>query len=327
MAMWSFENFGFVRDIRTKIQGKYILDLYLTIAVTVLMLALTYTPVFSNSIFRAALAFPVTLFAPGYALVAAMFPRKKDMGGIARVTMSLGLSIIIVPLIGFGLNYTPLGVHLDPILACVTIFTIVCSGLAMWTRFSVPEEELFYPELIREVKTVLGNDKNRVDKAFTAAIVIALVLSAGLSTVLIFMPRQGEPFTEFYLLGPEHVTSGYPENMTIGEQQSVTMCVANHERREMTYDIVVRLEDNATASQLITEHLVLADNETWEKTAEIRPDRTGTRMKLDFSLYSDGDMDEPYQQCRLWVNVTDQLTSTTAKEGNTLKNTTTGALQ
>lgn len=312
MAMWSFENFGFVRDIRTKFQGRFILDLYLIIVITVLMLALTYTPIFNDSVFRAVLAFPVTLFVPGYVLVEALFPRKKEMGNIARMIMSFGLSLIIVPLIGMALNYTPWGVRLDPILACVTIFTIACSLLAVKRRFGIPQEELFYPDVINAARTLLKADKTRLDKSFTIAIVIALLISGGISTYLIFMPRQGEQFTEFYILGPEHTTSGYPDDLVIGGQQPVIVCIANHERRAVTYDMVVTLQDNNSTSSLITEHLVLEDNQTWEKTAMIKPDRTGDGMRLHFSLYADGNMAEPYQECRLWINVTEPRTNSTA---------------
>lgn len=316
MAMWSIENFGFVRSIRTKFQGKFILDLYLIILVSVLMIVLTYTPFFSDSIFRAALAFPVTLFAPGYAMVAAMFPRKKEMGNIARMTMSVALSIIIVPLIGMALNYTPLGVRLDPILVCVTVFTIACSLVAMRSRFKVPEDELHFPELLNTARALLWGDKGSVDKAFGIAIVVALLLSAGTISYLVLVPGQGDQYTEFYLLGPEHITSGYPSDFLPGSQQPVIICIANHEKREMTYDIHVQLKDNNTTTLLSTEHVVLGDNQTWEKTAQIKPDRMGSRMKLDFLLFADGNMAVPYQECRLWINVTDQPANTTTKVPN-----------
>ncbi|WP_424357785.1 DUF1616 domain-containing protein [Methanocella sp. MCL-LM] len=316
MAMWSIENFGFVRDIRTKFQGKFILDLYLIILLSVLMIVLTYTPYFSDSIFRAALAFPVTLFAPGYAMVAAMFPRKKEMGNIARMTMSVALSIIIVPLIGMVLNYTPLGVRLDPILVCVTVFTIACSLVAMRSRFKVQDDELYFPDILNTARALLWGDKSSVDKAFGMAIVVALLLSAGTISYLVLVPGQGDQYTEFYLLGPDHITSGYPSDFGPGSQQPVILCIANHEKRDMAYDIHIQLKDNNTTTVLSTEHVVLGDNQTLEKTAQIKPDRLGTRMKLDFLLYADGNMATPYQECRLWINVTDQPANTTPKVVN-----------
>ncbi|CAJ35713.1 DUF1616 domain-containing protein [Methanocella arvoryzae] len=317
MAMWSIENFGFVRDIRTKFRGKFILDLYLIILISVLMIVLTYTPFFSDSIFRAILAFPATLFAPGYAMVTAMFPRRSDMGNIARMTMSVTLSIIIVPLIGMALNYTFLGVHLDPILICVTIFTLACSALAIVSRFKVPADEMFYPDIPAAVKSLFWGDRSQIDKVLGIAIVAALLVSAGTVSYMVFMPGQVEQFTEFYLTGPEHNIGGYPSDFVLGEQLPVIVGIVNHEKREMTYDLQIQLVDNNTTTVLSTERVVLGDNQTWEKTAQIKPDRLGTRMKLDFLLYADGNTAIPYHQCRLWINVTDQRKNTTASAGNT----------
>ena len=38
--------------------------------------------------------------------------------------MSFGLSIAVVPLIGLGLNLTPWGIRLDPILISLAVFVI-----------------------------------------------------------------------------------------------------------------------------------------------------------------------------------------------------------
>ena len=55
------------------------------------------------------------LFLPGYSLIAALFPKKKDLDTIERLALSFGLSIAITPLIGLLLNYTPFGIRLTPI--------------------------------------------------------------------------------------------------------------------------------------------------------------------------------------------------------------------
>jgi uncharacterized membrane protein len=50
-----------------------------------------------------------------------LFPKNDDIDLIERMT----LSIVIVPLIGLGLNFTPWGIRLDPIVISVTLFTLV----------------------------------------------------------------------------------------------------------------------------------------------------------------------------------------------------------
>ena len=51
---------------------------------------------------RIPLGLLMVLFVPGYALIAALFPRKDDLDGIERLALSFGLSIAVVPLIGWG---------------------------------------------------------------------------------------------------------------------------------------------------------------------------------------------------------------------------------
>jgi uncharacterized membrane protein len=49
------------------------------------------------------------------------------------------------------------------------------------------------------------------------------------------VPREGESFTEFYLLGPGHQASGYPHNLTVDESAYVYVGIANHEHRQVHY--------------------------------------------------------------------------------------------
>ncbi|MGD0952643.1 MAG: DUF1616 domain-containing protein [Methanotrichaceae archaeon] len=75
------------------------------------------------------------LFLPGYALIAALFPRKDDIDSIERVALSFGLSIAVVPLIGLGLNYTPWGIRLVPVVISLCLFTVMMSVAAHLRRF------------------------------------------------------------------------------------------------------------------------------------------------------------------------------------------------
>jgi len=49
----------------------------------------------------------VLLFVPGYTLTCALFPKIEDLGRVARIALSFGLGIAVVPLICLALNYTP----------------------------------------------------------------------------------------------------------------------------------------------------------------------------------------------------------------------------
>jgi len=82
---------------------------------------------FPFNVLRIILGIPFLLFFPGYTLMAALFPQKEGINGTQRVALSFGLSIAIVPLIGFALNYTPWGIKLVPIMYTITSFILLCS--------------------------------------------------------------------------------------------------------------------------------------------------------------------------------------------------------
>lgn len=286
------------------------LDLKLIIGFTLATLVFIYAPLLNETIIRSALGLVMVLFVPGYALIAALFPNKKDIDGIERAALSFGLSIAVAPLIGLGLNYTPWGIRLDPIVVCLTVFTLACSLVANKRRHELNAEERFsidFEKAYKDVKGEIFADKTSLDKVLTVILVISIVLSICMVAYVIMVPKQGEKFTEFYILGPGGKADNYPTRYALGDQKPVIVGVVNHEYRNITYDLVVALNDSVTVSKLYSEQLTLEDNKTWEKKIDLKPDRAGTNMKMEFLLYADGNMTAPYRECHLWVNVTAPL--------------------
>ena len=77
------------------------------------------------------------LFIPGYVTVEALFPKGRELDGIERFALSVGLSLALVPLIGLLLNYTPWGIRLNPIIISLAAFTLLVGGLGVARRFRV----------------------------------------------------------------------------------------------------------------------------------------------------------------------------------------------
>src|SRR4030042_5765063 len=92
---------------------------------------------------RIVVGVPFVLLLPGYCLVAALYPRRDDLQGPERLALSFGLSIAVVPLIGLGLNYSPWGVRLDPLLAFVALFIVLLAAAAVVRRGLLPREQAF----------------------------------------------------------------------------------------------------------------------------------------------------------------------------------------
>ncbi|MGB9134412.1 MAG: DUF1616 domain-containing protein, partial [Candidatus Bathyarchaeia archaeon] len=78
------------------------------------------------------------LCLPGYTLIRALFPPtqpketpKAGLDTIERITLSLGMSLAIVPIVGMLLNYTPWGIRLTTIVLSLLSLTLVFATTAV----------------------------------------------------------------------------------------------------------------------------------------------------------------------------------------------------
>lgn len=246
---------------------------------------------------RVALGLPFVLFFPGYTLLAVLFPARDDLDVVERFVLSCGLSIAVVPLLGFMLNYTPWGIRLYPILLTLLLFTILFSGMAIYRRNKLSFEKRFMVSF--KVQTIKWGDFGRVDKILSAALVGAIILAAGSLHYVATIPKAGEQFTEFYMLGPGGKAEDYPWEMKTGEEREVTLGTVNHEYRPVTYTAEVRI-DGQVATRL--EPFQLSHEEKKEASVSFRVDDPHEKLKVEFLLFQDGASD-PYQSLHLWVKV------------------------
>jgi len=79
-------------------------------------------------------------FIPGYVTVEALFPKGRELDGIERWALSVGLSLALVPLIGLILNYTPWGIRLTPIMLSLALFTFGVAVVGLVKRFRLAVE-------------------------------------------------------------------------------------------------------------------------------------------------------------------------------------------
>ncbi|HEY3274470.1 MAG TPA: DUF1616 domain-containing protein [Methanocella sp.] len=287
------------------------LDLTIIIVYTLVTIASIYLPLVNETPIRSALGLGMVLFVPGYALIAALFPGRKDIDAIERTALSFGLSIAVTPLIGLALNFTPWGIRLDPIVVCLTIFTLICAAVANYRRHELNPEERFsvdFGKAYRDARAELfPQGEGRLDRTLTVILLLSIIASVAVLAFVIAVPKQGEKFTEFYILGPGGKADNYPEYFHLGDSKPVIVGIINHEYRNVTYDLVVALNDSNNITQLSSQRLELADNQTWQQTVPLVPDHTGTNMEIQFLLYADGNMTAPYRDLHLWVNVTKPL--------------------
>jgi uncharacterized membrane protein len=325
-------------------------DLYAVLgASTLLVLIILIFP--GLDVARIILGLPFILFFPGYVLICALYPGRKrffdsdgnevdppaddegdtdeeggygnvkgseikgkGLDGLERIALSLGLSIAITPLIGLILNYTydwapdTLGIRLVPILVSQYAFILIVGIVALVKRGKVPPEDRFAISL----DLSFPEDHTRTDKALTIGIVIMMVLSVGMLVYIIVVPRQGESFTEFYILGPNHKAEGYPRNLYIEESQFILIGIGNHEHRTMNYTLVMTIDGGArnntvdtfddvtiSRSRQPSMEISVEDDSTLELQCNFSILEEGS-YKLRFLLFHNG---KEYRDLHMWVKV------------------------
>ena len=327
-------------------------DLAAVLGLVALTNLAVFLPVVRETPLRIVLGLPLVLFLPGYALIAALFPEAgesptgpdvtddgpeaeggpvatlsdRGIDGIERVALSFGLSIAVVPLLGLVLNFTPWGIRLVPIMVAVSGFTISMTALAARRRRALPAEERFsvpYRQWLDAGRTELFEPDSRTDAILNVVLVCSVLLAAGSVAYAVTVPKEGESFSEFYLLTENEsgdlVADNYPTEFRRGESRQLTVGIGNQEHERTNYTVVVELQrveivDNETrvreANELRRFRPTLAHNETWHRQHTVTPELTGERLRLQYLLYR-GEPATPlnrsaaYRELHLWVNVTE----------------------
>ncbi|WP_372912399.1 DUF1616 domain-containing protein [Salinigranum sp.] len=302
---------------------------------TLLTAGVVFLPVVRDTPLRIVVGLPFVLFVPGYALVAALFPERgtdpaddatdgSGITGLERVALSFGVSIAVVPLVGLVLNFTPFGIRLVPIVVTLTVLVLALAAVATRRRLALPTEDRFtvpWRAWLRAGRSELFDPETRTDGALNVLLVVSLVLAVSSVGYAVAVPKQGESFTEFYLLTEsddgELVADGYPTEFVAGQSQSLVVGVGNQEHQQQAYTVVVELHDVQVTDnwtrvvdrqRLQTFELETEHNETWQRQHTVTPELTGDRMRLTYMLYRGAPpatptTDNAYRELHLWVNV------------------------
>ncbi|MXR40744.1 DUF1616 domain-containing protein [Halobaculum sp. WSA2] len=336
-------------------------DLAAVVVAVALTIVSVFTPVVNETPLRVVFGLPFVLFVPGYALIAALFPEagtppaadgeRGDDGvgagvsgdhsdaddedpsgidGIERVALSFGTSIAVVPLVGLVLNFTPFGIRLVPIVVSVSGVTLALTAVAARRRRALPADERLrvpYRRWIADARAELFEPETRTDAALNVLLAVSVVIAVSSVGYAVAVPKQGESFTEFYILTEDEdgelVADDYPTEFTRGESRSLVVGVTNQENRPTDYTVVVQLQrvrvaNNSTTvleeSRLKQWDVELAHNETWHLNHTVTPRMTGERLRLAYLLYvgdppAEPTVDNAYRELHLWINVSDPSAS------------------
>jgi uncharacterized membrane protein len=315
-----------------------------------LLLTIIFVP---SSVIRIILGLPFILFFPGYTLMAVLFPQragilpdgqenkdiinldgpgisqpkgeKREMDVVERIALSFAMSMVIVILIGLGLNYTSWGIMPTPLLLSLFIFINLMSIIALIRQYS-----LGYGRILIELHIKLpGWQGTAPNKTLSLVLAVLIVVTMGLLIYAVVSPKVGEKFSDFYILGFNGKPDGYPsqfllkDNQVISVQYSsrrltvnssigkVTLGIINHEQQETSYAITITIDGqpaeihygNNILSKL--EDIDLPHDGKWEQEIGFIPSHTGENQKVEFWLYENGHV-EPKYNLHFWIDVIDK---------------------
>ncbi|MDY6930646.1 MAG: DUF1616 domain-containing protein [Halobacteriota archaeon] len=144
--------------------------------------------------------------------------------------------------------------------------------------------------------------RSKIDRVLTVILLIALIVSICLTVYIIVIPKQGEKFTEFYLLGMNGTASDYPTDLTTGEVAGVIIGVVNNEYTNTSYLLEVKINETTLGRMSID----LTHNETWKMPFEFSLNAPGKDQKMEFLLYTQ-ESDEVYRSLHLWIDVAEGI--------------------
>ena len=271
------------------------------VILTLLCALFVLEPTLNKTVVRTVLGLLLVLFFPGYALIASLFPKKDDLDSIERITLSFGLSIAITPLLGLVLNYTPWGIRLDQILISLTGITLLLCAVAIIRRRRIPEENLFlvdFEGFFRRFDTDF-KDQSKTNKILSTVLILSIIFAILTTAYIIVTPKEGESFTEFYILGPGGKASDYPTNLTSGQEGNVIIGIDNHENKNTTYHLIVTSNNTVQLDQMLT----LQNGEKMEIPFNFTAGEPGEK-KMEFKLFKLPDNNNIYRSLHLWINVT-----------------------
>jgi uncharacterized membrane protein len=243
----------------------------------------------------------IVLLFPGYAIQAAIFPRKNSLDAWTRLVFSFGLSVVLVPILALILNASTLGIHFSTMAGGILTVFFVGAIAATIIRLRLPQEERISPKngLPSVMMWISGNRTNR----FLQVIMTIAIGIAGFSAAYMYQHPFVEFYTEFYFVPLELHPEDDPRLMIIGDPLTVGVGIINHEGRANQYKIIAVSDDGRTLGELGP--LRLEDGMVWEGEMTITLNDIGENRRIDFFLERMGSP-WPYRSLRLWINVVEK---------------------
>lgn len=281
---------------------------------------------------------PLLLFAPGYTLLAILYPASSERNVVvadwqvhgsgdhwldwpARLALSLGTSVALVPIV--ALLSSIAGVDLATVPTVVAGLVATGSVIGALRYGQLPPERRHRIPIARFTDSIAPSvsSVHRTKSAITLLLAISILVAMSTVGYALVVPNDGESYSSLYL-GTENetgelVAGSFPTEFTANEGRDLAVGVENNEGETVSYTIVVELHrvDTRDGTNVVFQReelqrfsTTLDDGETWERSHEVTPGLVGDNMRLTYSLYrgdapSNSSDEEPYRQVYIWIDV------------------------
>ncbi len=338
--------FSAIQDRSKAVVAQIPVDLFTTAGFVVMAAVLLTVVGVSSSLVRAAVGLPLLFFAPGYALVSMLFPRRapavasttgsstmvpqtQGLSDVERGALAFGLSFALLPLL--GLVIAPVGFTTGTVVGIVSGVTLAMIGVAIGRRLTVPASERYQLELGQRVAAArrrIVDTESTVHTAINVALVLSMVLALTTVGYALVAPQQGEEYTSLELLtendAGELVAAGYPDAVAPGESIPLVIGVENNENQDMNYTVVVqeeRLEGDEVVEQTELRQIEysLSDGATGYGDRDITPTGEPGTVRISVLVYTDEvpetpTQDNAYRHAYFWTEITTDAESAAGDE-------------
>ncbi|GAA0676393.1 DUF1616 domain-containing protein [Natronoarchaeum mannanilyticum] len=289
---------------------------------------------------RALLGLPLVLFLPGYALVAAAFPARRDEataigvssvdglldggtpGWYERLALSLAGSLAVLPLFGLALPSTRWGFEPRAVLVTLGGFTVLGMFVAVVRRSRLSRSERFRAPVdaaSTDAYRGLFAPDTRFDGALNVVLILSMVVALSAVGYALVAPQSGAATTQFQLLAENEsgdlVAGDYPEELPPGASDELVVSITNGADEDREYTVVVethRVEETDGSLETLEESEMtrLETSVDAGATAQTRhtvdPSITGETLRINYYLYegdAPDDADAESADEHLWITV------------------------
>lgn len=194
-------------------------------------------------IVRLAAALPLTLFLPGYAVIAAAFG-SHELALPKRITLSVATSLMVLALSAFVLNIFPFGLETASWAVLLPLIVIAaCRGAALRRRLPGRQSPRRRPSLSRPAASSIALGAAALVIAVAALVITQKPLSAKNAagfTALWMLPTDArEDAVAIGVISNRHQFASYRLRVSLGKDQSKTYRVDLDPGEERVYEVDV----------------------------------------------------------------------------------------